>query len=471
MDLKGSGVLEVLAALVKNGLGATLTTENPDKKEISTTTVEDSSIQTILIPEGMSKLEASKELKKQYDEEETKINMILELKEWEARDGLHSIMIALERTFGWINAQPSFFSSPAELQIVTDITNGKTTTKDAFIGDFKAASWDNADGKVGMQTRNGVELFAYLVFDAKKKHKERVKKLFSLIRDILLKESIYKGKSILVGPKGFSFIENKPSSFIILNPDEERIVSNLVINPLAKKGKRTILFTGKYGTGKTETAMRVGREATNLGITFFYLKDTSSFADTLEKAKQYSPSLIFMEDIDEIGAGEERDTKMNDLLNTLDGVQTKGSNLTVIFTTNHENRINKALRRPGRIDLIVKFKEAEPATIEKIYERFFVPIPGGATLDYNLLVSSTPVIQGAVIAEIAKRSIDMAENSKDGELTNEIVLTAIDSMNHQIAFMAADPENTETTAERFAKSFVELAIKANIRYNNGEYEA
>ena len=460
--------IELLNAMLLGQFGINAT-ENPDKKEITTTTVEDETTQTIKIPVGMSKLAASKELQKQYEEEETEINMILELKEWEARDGLHAIMIAIEETFGWINAQHTMFSSPAEIQIVTNIENGVRTTKDAFLGKFKAASWDDAKADVGMtRDRSGREGFAYIVFDVKKKHKERVKAFFTRCREVLRDQSIYKGKSVMVTNSGFEFVENNGSKNIILNPDEERIISNLVIKPLGAKGKRTILFTGKYGTGKTETAMRVGREATAKGITFFYLKDTTQFSATLEKAKQYSPSMVFMEDIDEIGAGENRDSKMNDLLNTLDGVQTKGADLTVIFTTNHENRINKALRRPGRIDLIVKFKEAEPETTAKIYTALLGKVDGFKKLDLTKLVAATPHVQGAVIAEIAKRSIDISRGSK---ITDEIVLTAIDSMKHQIDFMEADPENKESNYEKLGRLFEEAAGRGMVRYYNDEFQS
>ena len=435
---------------------------NPDKKEITTQTVENDEIQTIQIPTGMSKKAAAAELKKQWEEEETEITMALELKEWEARDGLHAIMIAIEKTFGWINAKATMFSSPVELQIVTDIKNGVTTTKDAFLGKFQASSWDDAIGQVGMVTQHGRELFAYITFDVKKKHKERVKKMFEFCRQMLLENSIYKGKSVVVTSAGFQYVENNVNQNIILNSDEERIINNLVIKPLAKKGKRTILFTGKYGTGKTETAMKVGKAATNIGTTFFYLKDTTQFSMTLEKAKQYSPALIFMEDIDEIGSGEERNSRMNDLLNTLDGVQTKGSNLTVIFTTNHENRINKALRRPGRIDLIVKFALAQPETVGRIYQALFKNLPGADSLDIKLLIANTPHIQGAVIAEIAKRAIDMTEGKP---LTDEIVLTAIDSIKHQIEFMDTDVENVETPQEKLYKAFENVVEAGYLQYN------
>lgn len=460
---------EMLTLLLTNGLGAMTAEENPaDKKEISTVTEESEETQTIIIPKGMSKLAASKELHNQWEEEETEIDMILELKEWQPRDGIHAIMLTLEKTFGWINAVATFFSTPTELQIVTNLEDGKVTTKDAFLGKLKCASWDNAFADVGIsRSPAGRELFSYIRFDVKKKHKERVKKFFIQVRETLSKNSIYKGKSIMVTKAGFDFVENKGEKNIILNEDEERIIQNLVINPLGKPGKRTFLFTGTYGTGKTETALRVGKEAIKRGMTFFYLKDPSLFSETLESAKQYAPSLLFLEDIDEIGSGEERDNRMNELLNTLDGVQTKGQNLTVIFTTNHENRINKALRRPGRIDLVVKFKVCSKEATKKIYEVLLKNIPGYKTLDLDRITAYTPEIQGAVIAEICKRSIDSSEGN---DITTDVILTSIDSMNHQIAFMNMPPENLETPAEKFASAFEVVVARGNERYENGEYD-
>lgn len=458
-DTKMKEMLKLMAEMV----GGEVTAEQvdpADRKEINTTTVESEETQTIIIPKGMSKLAASKELKNQWDEEETEIDMAIELKEWQARDGLHATMIALEKTFGWINAQSTFFSTPMELQITTDIVNGKVIKKDAFLGKMKCASWDNAMADVGIvRDRAGRELYAFFKINVKKKHKARVKKFFDLIQDTLLTQSIYKGKSVMVQNTGFEFVENKGEKNIILNADEERIINNLVIRPLGKPGKRTFLFTGIYGTGKTETALRVGREANAKGMTFFYLKDPALFSETLQSAKQYAPSLLFLEDIDEIGSGEERDNRMNDLLNTLDGVQTKGQNLTVIFTTNHENRINKAMRRPGRIDLVVKFKVCEKDTTRKIYEAILQKVPGFDTLDLDKITDYTPSVQGAVIAEICKRSIDSAEEY--GSITTDVVMTSIDSMKHQLEFMDAPPENVETPAEKLYTSLVDVVVTGN----------
>lgn len=397
--------------------------------------------ESIIIPKNMSKLQAAQELEKQHEEEETVIDLRHDFSKWDGKDALVAIMKVIKNTFGWVpgKAIQTMFGpiNPKELQVAIDIKDGKEIYENCFIGQFVVAAWDNAKGNVGMS--QGI---ATIVFNVKKKHKERAQKFFSDCEQHLLTSSIYKGKSIVVDGDGFSFIENRGSNNIILNDAEERVIQNLVIAPLAKDGKRCILFTGDYGTGKTETAMRVGREANAQQITFMYCKDATKFAKLLDTAKQYQPALIFMEDIDEIGSGEQRDASMNEILNTLDGVQTKGNNITVIFTTNHEDRINKALRRPGRIDVILKFKKCDPSTVVKIYQRLFLGLTGSTTLDFELLAKSTPNVQGAVVAEISKRAKRMAEHAVDGTITDDIVLTAIDSMKDQIDFMGANPEKT-----------------------------
>jgi transitional endoplasmic reticulum ATPase len=210
------------------------------------------------------------------------------------------------------------------------------------------------------------------------------------------------------------------------------------------------LFTGGYGTGKTETAMRVGKLAVDHhSMSFFYLKDAAAFDVLLNQSKKYQPCIIFLEDVDEIASGEQRDSQMNKILNTLDGVQTKGNDLTVIFTTNHPSKINSALRRPGRIDVMVKFENCEPETISEIYKMYFNGIPGSEQLDYKHLATTTPNVQGAVVAEIAQRSVKLAK--KQGTITDDLVESSIHSMAYQIELM-----NGATKEVNKAEQFVKL---------------
>jgi len=416
------------------------------KKEVTVETVIGKTEQ-IIIPESMTKLAASIQLKKQWDEEETMIDLHQSFDKWDYKDVLVATMRSLKSVFGWVPGVPihTMFGTinPKEINIPVDYIDGKQIYESCFYGDFKISQWEDAKGS--MSVRHGITSIS---FTLKKKFAVRAKEFFVAVEQELRDHSIYKGKSLVVTKNAdnyleFDFIETKGSTNIVLNPDEERVVENLVIQPLGKSGKRCILFVGSYGTGKTETAMRVGKEANSRGITFMYCKEGAQFSNLLEKAKQYSPALVFLEDIDEIGSGEDRDSNMNDILNTLDGVQTKGNDLTVIFTTNHEKRINKALRRPGRIDLILRFDKCLPETTQKIYDSLFKGFPGVDNLDTESLALKTPVVQGAIVAEIAKRSKDIANSTFEGIISDDIVLTAITSMKDHIEFMEADPEDTK----------------------------
>ena len=75
--------------------------------------------------------------------------------------------------------------------------------------------------------------------------------------------------------------------------------------------------------------------------------------DALRAAAMYAPAVIFAEDIDKAMEGE-RSTQMNDILNTLDGIDTKNNPVITILTSNHLENINKAFLRAGRIDSLIQ---------------------------------------------------------------------------------------------------------------------
>lgn len=429
-------------------------------KEITTETVESDTVRQITIPKGMDKLEASEELKKQWENEEQVIDFIAEFPEWNWKDVLVSIKKVTEETFGWMNAKSTMWTSPTEIDVVVDIQQGKKVTEKAFIGTFVVTTWDSAKVTVDI-TRSGM---AYISLSAKRKHSKEITEYFNSLREHLRDNSIYKGRSIVVtegqreGTLDFEIIEVKPSDKIFLNQDEDSVINTFVIGALGEEGKRTILFTGDYGNGKTEVAMKVGREAVIAhGMSFFYLKDAKLFDRVLNTLKQYSPAVLFVEDIDEIAGSQDRDEVMNKILNTLDGVQTKGNNITTIFTTNHIDRLNAAIRRPGRIDLIVKFHNPNRATITKIYESYFKDLPGYETLDMEAIVGRTPEAQGAVIAEIAKRVVRFC-NSR-GSIDTESVLACIVTMDYHVEVMSGNREDI-SKEKAFYESYQDMVEEA-----------
>lgn len=431
---------QLIAAVIASMTGE----EEIKERTLNTKTIYDSTTETIILPEGMSKIAAAEELMRQHENEEQIIELSHKFDNWMYEDVLVAIKAVSTATFGWIQGKTvySFFGAqrPAEMEVITDIVNGHPKTELCFHGRMGISAWEDAYADIGV---NGRPRFAFITLTVKKKFTERVRRFFKDIELHLSNNSIYKGKSIVYQAGMFQIIENKPSENIILNDEEERVVNNLIIKALGKQEKRSVLFSGPFGTGKTETAMRVGVEGNKKGLTFFYCKEPETFSELLVLAKNYQPAIIFLEDVDDIGGGSERTTDINELLNTLDGVQTKNHSLTCIFTTNHADRINPALRRPGRIDLVVQFGYLSKESIGKLYRRFFEN-QTSKELDYQRFSDATPEhVQGAIVAEMAKRALQLADAS-DEELNDDIILDAIVSMKHQIEFLRGDVENVET---------------------------
>lgn len=429
----------------------------PDNiKEIQTPTEHSTETQKILLPVGMDKMVAAKELTAQWKNEESVNNFTSAFEGWNWQDVLVAIRRVTEREFGWMNGQANWWTgNPAEIDIVVDIKKGKKENERAFYGDFAITGWDNASASIQIAKDGTV----HIGINAKRKFSDPITTYFNLIRTQLETSSIYRGKNIVVTVDAkknlvFEIIENKGTDKIVLNRSEHLVVDMFVIESLGQPGKRSHLFAGGYGTGKTETAMCVGRIAVEQhGMSFFYLKDASAFDTLLNQSKKYQPCLVFMEDVDEIASGEQRDSSMNKILNTLDGVQTKGNDLTVIFTTNHPEKINSALRRPGRIDTMVKFENPNEEATQQIYRIYFSGIPGADMLDYQTLAKKTPNVQGAVIAEVAQRAVKLAK--KQGTITDDLIEAAIHSMEYQIHLMNGDGEKP-SKAEQFVRLLGDL---------------
>jgi SpoVK/Ycf46/Vps4 family AAA+-type ATPase len=208
--------------------------------------------------------------------------------------------------------------------------------------------------------------------------------------------------------------------------------------------------------------MKIGREANKINHPFFYLKDAELFDEAIRICKKYGISFLFVEDIDEIGSGEARDKHMNKILNTLDGVEIKGSQVTVIFTTNHAKKINPALRRPGRIDSIINFDNPNKETRVKIMKKKFSHLFGAESLNYDYLATEMGDLSGSLVAEICSRSIEFCED--EAGISDEIIQTAIASMQYHIDFM-----NDKVEGEPKEMTFISLFRELMGTYNLQEF--
>ena len=439
--------------------------------------------QSIIVPKGMPMNKAGDECYRIWEEEETDCVVLQQYPGWHWKDVLYSLKVSALETFGWVSAESTPKDKPMYVNITTDIINGKPVYENCFYGTIRISAWEMAKCQVDISRYTGV---VSIGISCKQRYKDRANAFTQFIETQLLTNSIYRGKSIRVvhgseyGDLEFEIIEIKEDPNIILNPELQRDIERNVIYELGlDKEKRVYLFKSGYGNGKTATILSIGKAAISRGMTFFYVKNANLFTSVLTIAPQYGHCGVFLEDIDEISSGDGRGASDNDILNKLDGFDTKNVGLKVYLTTNHAEKLNPALRRPGRLDYVFSIENPSPNTAVKILQKYLqtssstpiVPgqgshLPGTENIDWNKVKESLPDTCGAVIAEMGKRLRQWAAQGET--LETKLVLEAIESLAGQISLMAEPVVTDDSLSKAIRTIGKELFKDTNIDWDDDD---
>jgi cell division protease FtsH len=185
-----------------------------------------------------------------------------------------------------------------------------------------------------------------------------------------------------------------------------------------------VLLYGPPGTGKTLLARAVAGEA---GVPFFSISGSdfvemfvgvgaSRVRDLFEQAKQASPCIVFMDEIDAVGrhrgAGlggghDEREQTLNQLLVEMDGFEMK-DNIILIAATNRPDILDPALLRPGRFDRQIVVDRPDRIGRRKILEVHTKGKPLAPEIDLETLASGTPGFTGADLANLVNEAALLA---------------------------------------------------------------
>ncbi len=194
-----------------------------------------------------------------------------------------------------------------------------------------------------------------------------------------------------------------------------------------------VLLYGPPGTGKTLLARAVAGEA---GVPFFSISGSdfvemfvgvgaSRVRDLFEQAKQNSPCIIFMDEIDAVGrhrgAGlggghDEREQTLNQLLVEMDGFEAK-DNIIMIAATNRPDILDPALLRPGRFDRQITVDRPDRAGRRKILEVHTRGKPLAKVIDLDVLAGQTPGFTGADLANLVNEAALLAARTGKKEIT------------------------------------------------------
>jgi cell division protease FtsH len=194
-----------------------------------------------------------------------------------------------------------------------------------------------------------------------------------------------------------------------------------------------VLLYGPPGTGKTLLARAVAGEA---GVPFFSISGSdfvemfvgvgaSRVRDLFEQAKQNSPCIIFMDEIDAVGrhrgAGmggghDEREQTLNQLLVEMDGF-TGTDNIIMIAATNRPDILDPALLRPGRFDRQITVDRPDRKGRAKILEVHTRGKPLAKVIDLDTLAGQTPGFTGADLANLVNEAALLAARTGKREIT------------------------------------------------------
>ena len=292
-------------------------------------------------------------------------------------DAAHAFVRVLERRYGWVNPQTkmtAFGPQPPQMVMVrtgflpqeyVEVPIGKFKLPDISV-DLETGFARNPKNKAGSF------LSFYVTADVKHADRKVIMLLINETREYLKQHSIYQGKAMRLPVDRSGQVESDVApSFIDLSKVDERgliltktnydLLNHTVWTPIRKTAvarkhniplKRGALLYGEYGTGKTLSALVTAKIAIENGWTFIMLDDPKGLVQALEMAKLYQPAVVFAEDIDRVVVRDRNDSA-NDVLNTIDGAVQKNSEIITVLTTNHIEKINQGMLRPGRLDALI----------------------------------------------------------------------------------------------------------------------
>jgi cell division protease FtsH len=212
---------------------------------------------------------------------------------------------------------------------------------------------------------------------------------------------------------------------------------------LGGKIPKGALLVGPPGTGKTLLAKAVAGEAQ---VPFFSLSGSdfvemfvgvgaSRVRDLFKQAKEKSPAIIFIDEIDAVGrargknnmsgGNDERENTLNQLLTEMDGFGTN-SNVIVLAATNRADVLDKALMRAGRFDRQIFVDLPDIRERAEIFLVHLAPLKKVEGLDTEFLAKQTPGFSGADIANVCNEAALIAARNNKTAVDKQDFLDAVD---------------------------------------------
>lgn len=476
----------LLQALKQHGVGAAAKADTTFKD----VAIERDGEKIILpaLPREMTLNEGVSALQRLAKEEEA-ITAINEVVRSYPLDGAVALMRVLKRRFGWTNLipTPGFFGDKPPAQVGVEIGYKQTIQvpwgrmQVPGVEGFLATGWNIIDN---------MPVFV-ISGEVKRRSEALVHAIAEDVRKEVADNSIYRHQAVRLtyrhangdliddedfnpyhGPRFLDLSGVDENQAVFAAEASEQINTSLftpiVFSDRCRKHrvplKRGVLLEGKFGTGKTLTAMITAHKCVSKESdrwTFCYLDDVRDLDRAIKFAKEYGPAVIFAEDVDRVVSGE-RNEDMDRVLNTIDGVDSKDSELIVVLTTNSVEKIHPAFIRPGRIDAVISIAPPDAQVVVKLIRKY-----GGTAIqaeDEDLLEVVGPIIgqNAAVTREVVERAKLSAIQHSSGELeiyADDIKSAVISMAKHLELLNPAQPEEIGA-GERFMDAIADKVMES-----------
>lgn len=261
--------------------------------------------------------------------------------------------------------------------------------------------------------------------------------------------SVGQSKAKLVGEDGndikvtFKDVAGQASAKIEIQEIVEFLKNPRKYTELGGKIPKGALLVGPPGTGKTLLAKAVAGEA---GVPFFTMSGSdfvemfvgvgaSRVRDLFRRAKEKSPCIIFIDEIDAIGrargknvmtgGNDERESTLNQLLTEMDGFGTN-SGVIMLAATNRADILDQALLRAGRFDRQIYVDLPDVHERREVFEVHLRPLKLEENLDLDFLARQTPGFSGADIANVCNEAALIAARANKSAVTKDDFLAAVD---------------------------------------------
>ena len=388
-------------------------------------------------------------------------------------EGAHALATALSNRYGWTSLTPKKSWWGDDPPRVVSLRTG--------VGESVGVPWGlmvipGVNGYLETQIgqRQGTPVLR-ITGEVQRKNEPEFRAIIHEAERLLATSSIYRGNALrmqFINPSDATSVEDFQPEFMDLSTvDEDQLVfpehveamiNASVFGPIEnteacrRNGiplKRGNLLAGPYGCGKTLTAKVLAKKCARNGWTFLLIPNVDQLAQAVEFARRYQPCVIFSEDIDQALTGSRRDSKVNEILNVIDGIESKDTEIMVVLTTNHVERINAAMLRPGRLDAVIPVEPPDARAAIRLVEKYTGDLLRMHDLEDLEAVGERLAGQiPAVIREVCERSklTAIARTGDATEIYPADLLVAAEGMKQQMRLLQPQEPDDRSDLEKAA---------------------